>query len=544
MTGLLYTIFGYSFDALKAYGRNNDGLEGWVETRHQVNYAINENLFRYIVRQHEGEARQNSISQQFYLDTINAVVKKHYNRRLKIYRFTKQKTLFCLVSVVVAWVELMRRLIASLARFNKNVVYDTGAVGREINICIGFPAHAFSYEENGDYEHPRSFAEFLVRNGHTSFPLLSVDEYERGSKKHEGGAVSADLPSSFNRIKCVAHISTAGWRTAFTGIREKMREYRSRIQRGNLFLLTEYLGQSFQERKYGGLFRQLKNAGVRVHSIFFISFLDPGLIKYGSAYDESLSVFSYSQNLFVPPAKKISQLLFTGEMKMDADEILEECEASVLSFYYRHPVGFTGHCHAIDAIKAVLNETYGLSLPRPAIEAAAISVNLGYESFTTLEPYRSGKDVLVFDVPTEKPERDLGRAVAGDKTAKQDFMNAFYKDLLACAERYDARIILKPKYSLSSPEFPASYKQMIQELQAKAGERFLLIDPYTVLRAGKRKIRLSVNFPFTSTYYSMEDVCERSVYYAPSPYEGAFLAGEADKLVLGRESLENIFKYL
>jgi hypothetical protein len=545
MTGLLYKLFGFSFDALEAYEKHTNIFDDWVRAKNDINYKINTFVFAHLSKKYGNE---NSIAQQFCIDTVSSLLKKHYNRRLKLYQSVKQKQLFILFSLAIAWGELFMRLVLSINKFRYSYILQNDITVSETDVCIHFPKHAFSYEQKESHTHPRSFAEFLIAVEYAGIGtqnMLSVDEYERPSKKHEKDVPNNFVqPLTYKHEQLIVSRTKHGIKKTIAEINIAWRSYKQLVKNGNLFLLQEYFNQSHIAIRYLSVFKQLEERKINIRRVYVLSFFDIGLLKYGSVYDKLIRVFSYSQNLFIPPAPAISGNLLKGTMNVTLQEALEECESLIFSYYTHNPIGLTDHCFALNYFKSMVNKQFGLSLPVTMDRFESMPANVGYESLMDVEIGDGIKNIIVFDIPNETLKRDIGRTVIGDKAAKEDIVTAFYDDIVSLSMKYNCRILLKPKYSLSSPEFPASYKALIKSVQEKAAGRVVVFDPYVALKTLAGKIDLSISFPFTSTYYTIADICRQSVFYAPTPYETLFARGVETKLVLGKERLENIIKYL
>lgn len=543
MTGLLAKLFGCSFDALDAYEKTV-AFEEWVSAKNKINLEMNTLVFTHLSRTRAGE---NAQAQQFYVDAVSSLLKKHYTRRLKIYNAVKKRQLFVITCVLIAWVDTLARLLLSLSRFQYRFFLQNEVKVAETDVCIRFPQHAFSYEA-GSVSHSRSFAEFLVSVEYAGLGfqhMLSVDEYERASKKHERGR-----PGDFVQPDVYPHEPALLVRTkqsfgkAAAEFRSVRGSFRNMIARRNLFLLQEYFSQYHVSKKYVSVFEQLEQRKVSVRRIYVMSFFDIGVLKYGSVYNDRIRVFSYSQNLFVPPAPAISAALLTGVVDVTLKQAFEECETLLFSYYTHNHIGLTEHSYALNYFKSLINREFGLSLPVNLNRLKSEPANGSYESLFNIEINDTIKNIMLFDVPNESTERGIARTSVGDKAASEEIVRAFYNDIVSLAMKYNCRMLLKPKYSLSSPDFPASYTALLREVQEKAGDQFVVLDPYVALNTVGGKIDLGISFPFTSTFYTTASICKRSVFYAPTNFETAFAKGLGTKLVLGKGDLENIIQSL
>jgi len=556
MIKLLFGIYSYSFDALVKYKQDDISFDEWVDERKRFNFSINTIVFSYIGNNFQGRPiPEDSFRQQFCLDAINGLLKKHLGDRIRIFKFSNKfpifrKYIFVIISLYITLVQVFRGLVLSLLNCKQlfSIVDDINC--KEAEICIGFPEHAFSYRPHG-FQNPKSFIEF-VQSGDMEnamqTSMLSVDEYIRPSKKFETEKTSyrdLELPSDFPRKGIRINIDIQNKIPSIVFFLKACKTFATKVGKVDLFLLADYLNQFYIGRRYRYIFEEISARKIKINKIYVIAFLDMGLLKYDKYYNNLISVFSYSQNSFIPPSNEIMRNIMNHTADFRNETILEECDLQIFSFYSPNITGFSYHSVLINQFKSYVNKHFGLVLPTFDIDTTNNTpVNLGYESFKTVEIERSVKTVLVFDVPIETDEENLGRSIIGDKTAKNAFILSFHTDILYLSKKYNCKILLKPKYSLSSPKLPDEYKSMISSFQKELGASFCILDPYTNIRVSQRKIDLMISFPFTSTYYSMADVCERSIYYVSDTYQESFPQTLGDKLVLGRLALENIIKQL
>eukprot|EP01137_Pigoraptor_chileana_P029812 Opistho-2@15510 len=528
----LLKIYGYSYEAMCIYGRKDLGFGEWVSERKRINLGINTEVFTYIGKAFAtGTASTAAFSQQFCLDVFSGQLKKHFRHRYATYQtchkmpFLK-KELFMWLSLWHAGTDVLKDLFVSLRGFRCRFGIDYTGVSGKVAVCIGFPEHAFSYDPH-EMKYPKSFVEYLISKKNlagSGEQFLTIDEYQRPSKKHEtAGNTEAEafLPMEFAHTKLAAVTEIMGWGTAIRLFFRECSNYWQRTKKPGLFLLVAYIRQSLTARRYLSMLEALTSKNVSISRIYILAFHELGLLKYGSAYDKLIEVYSYSQNFFVPPSKEVSRNMLNQQTVFEGDALLEECDLPVFSFYARNPIGFAFHSVLINCCKEYVNGRFGLRLPLASYDISeAIPVNLGYETYCTLTLTDQEKAILVFDVPTESDNKDLGRSIIGDKTAKPDFLGSFFTDIVYLSRKYNCKIFLKPKYSLSSPELPEDYKSMIGSIQKELGPLFSLINPYSNIRIAGNPVDLVINFPYTSTYYSMADICKKSVFFCSGYLRG------------------------
>jgi hypothetical protein len=556
MIKLLFGIYSYSFDALVKFKQDDINFDKWVDERKRFNFSINTLVFSYIGDKFKGRpVTEESFRQQFCLDVINGILKKHLVDRIRIFKFSNKfpflrKHIFEILSIYFTLVQAFRRIAISLLNCNKRFSIADDIYCGKVDICIGFPKHAFSYNPHG-FKYPKSFIEFVQSTDTENAmqtSMLSLDEYERPSKKFETEKTSYRdliLPSDFPRKGIYIKADKQNIITTIFIFFKVFKTFATKVGKVNLFLLADYLNQFIIDRRYRYVFEEISARKIKINKIYVIDFLDIGLLKYDKYYNNLISVFSYSQNSFIPPSNEIMRNMLNHTTEFRNETFLEECDLPIFSFYLTNIIGFSYNRVLINNFKSYINKCFGLVLPNFVIDTTnTIPINLGYESFKTLELERSVKTVLVFDVPGETDEENLGRSIIGDKTARNAFILSFHTDIFYLLKKYNCKILLKPKYSLSSPKLPDEYKSMIISFQKEMGALICILDPYTNIRVSQCKIDLMISFPFTSTYYSMADVCERSIYYVSDTYRESFSQTLGDKLVLGRLALENIIKQL
>lgn len=555
MIRLLFRIYGYSYDALVKWEQNTD-FDEWVAHRKKILYAINLLVLSYISRKFRGRSvAEDSFRQQFCMDAINKGLTIHYRNRLKAFAISKKvpffrKEVFSFTSLLIAIVLAFKDIGASLVKCRHIFSISGDLDGSETEICIGFPYHSFSYNPNG-FQSPKSFAEFLLsRNQDIVLQknLISIDEYHRPSKKFEEEKSFNQnelAPSDLPRKKISIDISFQKPLKAIYLFLKTGKRFFGKVGKFNIFLLADYLNQFYTDRRFRSVFDELLSRKIQIKKIYPLAYLDLGLLKYDTTYQNQISVFSYAQNYFMPPSAETVRNVLEQTIEFSDEMILEESDLPTFSFYSCNSCGFSYHAILINHFKSYVNRRFDLVLPVLQTDTInTVPVNIGYERIKTVETDGGLKTILFFDVPAETDQELLTRTILGDKTAKNVFIHSFYSDIMYLAEKYNCRVYLKPKYSLSSPKLPDEYKSMIESFQNEMGHLFSVLDPYCNIRVAEKKIDLMISFPFTSTYYSMADICERSVYYVSDTYRKSFTQTAGQKLVLGRSALEDIFKQL
>jgi hypothetical protein len=556
MIRLLYSIYLHSYDALEEYGKNQ-GFENWALSRKKIIYSTNTLLFGWL-QQHvsTGNAEEKAFRQQFSIDVVNGVLKKHYRARQQLYRKINilpfgRRNAFALAALLLSYWRAFTDIGISLIRCRHVFLPDISTGTGVVNVCIGFPEHAFSYQPNKK-AYPKSFAEYLLIQGlhqENGQKLVSIDEYVRPSKKFETGsaaAAPADAPATLNRIRIQPQIQVSGWISGIQQFFRLLSAYKSRYGFKGVLSLAEFAGQSYTGERLKAVLEAIKKNGMQIRSVYQMVYMETGLLKYDKKTLPLIQVFSYAQNAFMPPSAAVMKNMFNKTGFFQAEEILEENDTHTFSFFYQGICGFTYHAFLINFFRQYVNSRFGLSLPVHTIQdAGTMPVNLGYESVYSMpEQLNPVKTILVFDVPLETPEAVLRNTIMGDRSAMQDFITAFHHDIAWAARQLGWQIYLKPKYSLASPALPDSYKQLVQGLRDEPGNRFTVLDPYCTVQVSEQPIDLMINFPFTSTFYSMADVCRRAVYYVPDGFTEGFSEGVEDKLIQGRSALLHSMKQL
>jgi hypothetical protein len=551
MISLFCKIYKLSFYAIQKHKEAE--FAEWIAAKAKVNADVNTLVFTYLSRKCRNKGFSgNAYHQQFYLDVITALYQRHVAARMPVYNFAYvfpvlQRQLFVAGCLVQTLVQLLIRWIKTLFRFRFFVEWETSTAAEQVDICIGFPHHAFACEENkAPGACAKSFAEYyqaIVRaREQNNNRLVSVDEYQRHSRKHEIHEATSDT-LKLPRITTVAVRRSWGPGKTYAAARKAHKQFFSRFESYNPFLLVAYLEQWHQQKRYEKLLLTLVGKDTRVQRIYMMFGHPIGLLKYDPLYAAQIHVFSYSQNVFGLPAKRFSESMSRPFADISAEDIMEECELPAFSFYMNNACAFTEHLRVINTCKTYINSRFLLQLQDHVEREENTPSNLGYESFLTVDT-KTDKFILLFDIPLEAGQTDLHRCIIGDKTVKPAFIEPFYEDIFSVAQTHNYKIILKPKYSLASPACTPQYRSLVQALEKRMNGNCIIADPYNNIRPGSNAFSLSISFPFTSTYYTMADVTDRSVYYVPDGFRSFFSGQMEGKLVIGRHELENIIKHI
>jgi hypothetical protein len=382
---------------------------------------------------------------------------------------------------------------------------------------VGFPQHAFNYEEN--ISTPNSFYEFLLQNkilGNSE--LVSLDEYVRPSKFRESSKISNNIENvlSANRLILTKNTIRNKLFNIFRKAGVALREYKGQKIPFSFFHFIFFCRQFNFYSEVCQVLNKLKTRNNIISGLYFLSFTDQGLFKYLNNEDLKISVFSYSQNLFTPPANYNFQVVYNNSIEEISDYHISECDASIFSLFFENAINCNFAISHFNNLKIYLNNKYSIDLRIYTLnDKFRYFANLGYEGIEILNIPINQVSVIIFDVPIESYIQSLGNNFCGDITMSKDFIENFYCEIFKFLKMYKYQIYIKPKYALIEN---SEYYLFICELANKFGDNIHVINPYSKLKTQSNLFSGNINFTYTSTTYTMKHLTYSSFFYVPEKY--------------------------
>lgn len=543
MIKLYHSIFSVSYYSLKKY-YSVSKIEEWDAERKKVNVKINQLILNFL----SNRINKNRTKDQFFLDYINYFICQHISSRNKFYSYGISKSRFIFYSFIDKYLFTCRLIVSNLKNFLTG--YKLGDISKleDCTICIGFPEHAFNYSK--DYlSNPSSFVEFSLSNKifNQDENILSFDEYRRLSYDKSGYKDPKNYkPDSFNRKIIKKQINFFKIITIWPKV---FYLYLKSIQINKTFsisIFSYFMRNNEISIRFFELYKKLKNFNIKINNIIFLH----THYIYGSVFrdfnQELIKTFNYSQNYQIPTSKIIPDWISQNlnSSKINAKLIIEELYTRFLSEYYRNPINFSHHGRFFSKIRGVLNKKYNLNLIDSKSKDEInnkyypedIYSNLGYENIESLN-LEFKNTILFCDNSIESREQNISRDFFGDFIALEEFMFDFYKEIIYVAKSYNYELYYKGKYWQDKEK-----SNILDKVAHSLNYEVKKIDPYSkLIFSNNKKFDCVINYPFTSTYFTLNNSGEKNFFFVPTKYIKSF-SNDTKDICLGRNNLQLILK--
>lgn len=551
---LLLLMFRVSFRALKISSNPTKTFYEWSVDKERLSYLINRAVFKYIALEvKSGNFKEQSVlNHQVALEAISSIFSEHLRQRLTVIRLISwcglnKRKWFVLLSLLFITTSTLCKLIIASLRIGKAYSLNPDCLHNNTIIAVGFPSHAFTLNNKIPtvatfYEDIySSFGEYLYRSNRVGkLPtVISCDEYLRNSKKLEcepnKTLMCHDSISRLHarlRFHLLAYIADL-----FMSISWVIRNI-SFFQKSPLVFIEAYK-QYLRSLKWRRLLSQFKSNGIGVNGIYIGLFsFDLGDLRFDKNYRDKITTYSYSENILIPPSA-----VACGNYKSTTKphDYLRSLPLQAFTLT-GNSIGCTESFELVERAKCSL-------LPNISRDNLFEFDNgltrnpcvMGYEELVgDINPY-AGKTIAVFDVPPESNEVQIKRALLGDKTCDLEFISAYLGEISQAVNQTNARLIFKPKYSLSN--YDSNYRSCISKMKHLLGDRFILLSPYVKLFDIFRYSDVCLSFPYTTTK-TIADYCKiKSFYFVPADYRCAFesVVNEG-QIIIGVNNLIDVFR--
>ena len=531
MIKLYFFLFKNSHQTLKKYDTRiiDDNPKKFIE---KTNFRLNVFIFKSLSR--EFDKLKNH---QHLLGFINSIINNHLQKRLIIYKYSKPfgfriYILFSFINLILFIFHLFIRSIKNY--LSEYRILDLKNLNKVV-LCVGFPTHAFSVEDQ--ISEPNSFIEFIINQGNlkNGERIISLDEYIRPSKNngHQTGKIHPRIiikkKLSIKRIFLIINF-----------VKIIIIQYFKEYKKFSFFFFY-YLFQRVSSNSYDEIYQKLISKNIQVKEIYFIHNHNIG-ISLNKIPERKIKFFNYSQNNINPMSNTFYKKYFDHSYKHYLVDILREIDLNVFNHIILNQINFNMLVKHIESFKTLINKNFGINLKiqRSLTKPLAYS-NLGYESIVKINLSKTQKNILLFDVTPENKNQILKRLFTLDLFSTFEFMETFLKEVSIVSKKYNANIYFKPKYEIK-PNLISPYEKLIKEMNMLSDGRIKLINSYSKIKLHKTKFDLSINTPYTSTFYSFGELSKRSVYYIPDKYSKSIVNSINENVITGIKNLEKILK--
>jgi len=453
---------------------------------------------------------ENRVDVGFVFEAYYYLFRIHFSQRVRIKRVLESLKIyndltFSVVSYLFICFKLIFKILISFKGLFYNYIFlKTKDKSLKFDLAIGFPIHAFEYSEKYySSSSCSSFGEYwILQNKDSKKALISADEYKRHSL-----TASAEKESgrSLKRTKIKKNFSLT------SGI------LRTRIV---LFETAKYTVKFIwrsQEIAIGlyVLFCHVKNFSISdfldehiliVDRIYRLPFTEDGGLMHKLKFKEKMYNFHYSSNFSEFPCRNN----FKGYSKLSKYQVgdTELGQVTIGSWaLFGNGVGFTDVCEYFFSV-------YANALNRELIvpDYYYIPLALGYEVREPIQFDKKSQYIAVFDNSPETLDENFSLHLVGDIQSNINYLEEWLSDILELATKYEYRVLLKPKYSLSN--YSSDYQNMIKDFSKRYSENIIVVDPYVSIREMLKGVDLSISVPMTSVK-KLTQAHIPSKYYTP-----------------------------
>lgn len=549
---LFVLLFRISFKALQRSSRQSMSFYEWSLEKSRLNYKINRAVFKYVAAEIESGRLSDDgvLNHQIALETISRIFSCHLKQRVLVMRILAKNGIesrkwFVLLSFIFITTSEFRKLLVTNFRLGRRFDWNLEELQDKVSIAVGFPSHAFAINNKTstygkEFRHIySSFGEYLHESKETEGKLavISCGEFIRNSKKNEHEN-DEKMPRPYSMRRSEAWV-VFKYRIFFSDLFASIDwvfKNRLSIQKSPVIFIEAY-SQYLNSIKWRRLFDQLRHAGTCINAIYTTMFsADLGDIRFDKLYNNKIKTYSYSENILIPPTGIAGISNASTAMPMD---YLREIPLQGFTLT-GNSIGCTGAFELIIRAKQALLPY--ISNENSCVNTKFINTNpcvLGYEQFIEDLNSYDGVSVAVFDVPPESREVQMKRSLVGDKTCDFEFVSSYLDEICQAVKGSNARIIFKPKYSLSN--YDLSYKKYIEKMESILSDRFIFVSPYVDLVDVLKNSDTCLSFPYTTTMTIADHFKIDSFYFIPSKFKSAFQSkGNDKKMIFGVEELANV----
>jgi hypothetical protein len=532
---LFIKIFTKSYRILDTFYLKNKLNIDWEKNRINTNKELLNYVFAYISKtKFFNKVNKNFLYDQFKLDLIVELLNYHLSKRVilfnKLNKFNNQ-IIFVLFSLIEIYFIIIKRILHSLLLVNKEIPFDYS--NTSFDIFIGFPKHAFSYtdiESNTE----NSFCEYL-KNNNILFEnkSLSINEYIRPSFKYEVNYVIDVKVKEKNRINI--ETNSKNTRNLFVVLKNiilSLIDYFKYFNVPSVSLFYFFLNNKIIFNRLNNVFNSI-NKYNEIKNIYLCSYFDIGLYKFLKRSNYIFKSVVYSGNIYHPMSSEfINKILSTtaNKIKFEENDIFQT-DLYVYSLYHNKPIGFNNNLILINKLKKIVNKKFQINLQKHEESLNYFPFNLGFERILNLDLDRNIFNILIFDIPLFTEEQTYQMSMAGDIYGNENFLSSFYNEIYEYSIKFNAKIYLKPKYSLNSKLMKEKQVEMIKKINP------IIIDPYSKIILDDNLFNLSIHLPFTSSFEVFNNLSNKNIYYIPDKYSELFTKLNSENVIIGQNNL-------
>jgi hypothetical protein len=545
---LLYEFLRISYNSLSYIGISNDKFNVWSEKQHILNFKINNLVFNYIASSQPVEKKLTYYS-SILLDLIIRLVYKHYGHRVKIYKLTinipfASEAIFIFLSILYLFIDQLLSLLRSIVRLkNDYFIFENNCKSKKNSIIVfGFHKNAFTFDDSIKTGAAcTSFGEYLhsLFNKHE---VISINEYQPSTDEYIGFyGRHIRIDSEISRKIAQKKTNYFNFIKRFICLIKYLANNNSIYSFNNFLLNMVYLDKRILTYEFENILKNIDLEKHKIKEIVFLPHSDTGLLRYKVDFQAKITVFNYSENVFLKPSNHL--FLIEGlHDESNLKNILMEAPLSAFNLRGRS-MGFTDVFSKIDKIILSIDNVFNTNLFIKGISSNSMQIpsNLGCKYVMHPSYKRSEKYIAIFDVPPFKREKQFSSFICGNLTRDYEIIFNFLKSCVATSINSGNSVILKPKYSLYL--YDSRYKLLYDQLKEEYKDNILIVDDNTSIVSVFQFTHKVISMPYTSTKIIAESLNIPSVYYVPEEYRVSFSnSRNKTDMLIGEDELKNFVR--
>ena len=503
MLKLIFELFKISFATLKLYDLNKENIFLWDNNVRQINYRVNELIFKFL-------SKQKNKNHQILLNSINNLLNFHVRgRELKKFKKYTRFRFF-----LWSYSNYLTCLFHQFKNYVKNnlLIYNGQVNEQNIIMTFGFPSHAFNYHNLSTYS--SSFIEFLFENKliDNNSKLISIEEYVRPSLKQK-----VELDYEVNSFKRTIIKSTISYNrifilplVIFRDLFSFFKEYRS----FNISVILYFLNK---KSRFNALINFINNNKykVSISKIYMLQNFEIDYFLIDKKIKNLISTFCYSQNNLDVNSNFINDIMsFKRIQKDDISLVFSEINHNLFSYHSISPINFYQPFNFFQNLRLIANNRYKINLNENKMFSYVNNCkysNLGFEKVNVINLKEEEFNILINDNTSESLEKNFKIFVMGVFSGLEHFISNFNDEILSMSLKQKITFFYKGKYGDNRKSL-----QNILRSKKKYNCKLEILEPYAKYKLKHNKcFDLSINLPFTSTAYTFNEISKSSIFYLP-----------------------------
>lgn len=525
LTDSKYLLLSFNLLIKAAEEYKHNDFEGWVRLKSIFNLRLNRLSIKYFSKENFDSTQKLN-----RLLSLSLLLRAQYAIRARIFynfqkiKSKKNKVFLCLILTYFNVFHSLSKSFLSLAFLYE--FFPRQESHKKIILTINFPSHGFNYHSKYSDSSISSFGEYLhdYVSKNNEVRIFSVNEYTRNSKKNEQHTIDKKPTSLILQNKRCFVKKKFSLNFFFGNLLKSITLWKGQNRTFSIVNVSEYASE-LHLIPYLDLIEKISQYN-EIEKVFIMPFTALEFFRKHPSIKDKVFVFYYSENFLIPPIREL----------LNKEHNFSDLNISCLGGYCK-VFGLTGN---IDYLYDFVSNLFRIKRENfPTVHEFPCVI--GYESLFRPKARNKKFTIALFDVPAEAVEIQFERSMIGDMTTNLDFVSEYLNDIIALSKKWEVKILLKPKYSLSNTNYDLDYRNILNKFIDLYSYNFEISDPYARLADIVDSADLVISFPYTSTYRFSLLRGKPSFFYIPSKFANIFLnVGRRRSCLYGSLEVEKI----